>query len=990
MIIITALDENFRGRKLVSSPDLYFLVDISGRLLNFHGNEDLLYLPPKEFLGKTINEVLPEKIAQLYEIAIKETYETKEPTIFDYSLPLDDGLHYYEAIIFYISENRVAIYVRDTTKQRKTEQNLKESEEKFRKITEESLLAISIIQDNIIKYVNQEIATLYGYTLEEMYNWKPGELLKTVAPESLETVKEQLRKKQIGDPDVIVHYPIQIIKKNGDLIWVDNISKTILYEGRPADLVTQIDITEIINAERRLKDSERKVKNERDNLINILNSMEDGVYIVNEQYEIEFVNSSLRNEFGPIGNKKCYEYFQDLPEPCQWCKNQEKIEQGSIRWELESPITKKFYEVIATPIKRSDNSVSKLVIFHDITDRKKAEQKLIESEDKFRIIAEQAVVGISIIQDNEIKYANQRSLDYFGYTKEEVEKWPPGYLINVIHPDFREMILEITRKNQSDDAEEPSHVEIKTIRKSGEIQWTEIYLRSIIFNGKRAIMTMNVDITERKKAVNKIKRAREKADMYLNLVNVIIVALDKDGNISLINKKGNNILGWNEGELINKNWFENGLPPHERERVFDYFKKLMNGEIDVVPFYENPVLTKDGKERLIAWSTIILKDSNGYIAGLLSSGEDITDRKKAQQKLIESEEKYRSLIGGLSQTGIGIDIIDSNYNIIYQNQLLREQFGEPKNRKCFNLYLRRDDKCENCPMIRAIKNKRVEKEIIIASNNHTYEILSAPLPDPSGTIDRVAEVVIDISEKLEAEKKLKELSKLKSELLTRTSHELKTPAMHIKGYADLLLHKYKDNLGIDELQIISHIKKGVLRLETLIYDIMHKAELDTCEGELNKIRSDLSSIIELSVKELRSFAALRGHSIKLNIDDNMIINFDEEQIHHVLNNLITNAIKYTPLNGIIGINSTITDDFITIAIQDNGIGLTERQINQLFTQFGKIERYGQGFDIITEGSGLGLYIAKKIIDLHRGKIWVESEGINKGSTFYFSLPKVNN
>jgi len=148
--------------------------------------------------------------------------------------------------------------------------------------------------------------------------------------------------------------------------------------------------------------------------------------------------------------------------------------------------------------------------------------------------------------------------------------------------------------------------------------------------------------------------------------------------------------------------------------------------------------------------------------------------------------------------------------------------------------------------------------------------------------------------------------------------------------------------------------------------------------------------IDLSVKELNSFAVLRGHSIILDIHKNLIISFDKGQILHVINNLITNAIKYTPLNGIIGINSTIADDFITIAVQDNVIGLTEEQINRLFTQLGKIERFGQGFDIITEGSGLGLLIAKKIIDLHGGKIWVESGGRNKGSTFYFSLPRNNN
>ena len=248
---------------------------------------------------------------------------------------------------------------------------------------------------------------------------------------------------------------------------------------------------------------------------------------------------------------------------------------------------------------------------------------------------------------------------------------------------------------------------------------------------------------------------------------------------------------------------------------------------------------------------------------------------------------------------------------------------------------------------------------------------------------------IDITERMTIQQELNKLSKLKSELLTRASHELKTPAMHIKGYAELLLLKHKNNLGSDELQIVNHIKEGVLRLETLIYDILHKAELDSGHGELNKVKDNLASLIDLSVRELKSFATLRGHSIILVLNDSMIINFDKDQIRHVINNLITNVIKYTPLNGIIRINSTITDDFITIAVQDNGIGFTKEQISRLFTRFGKIERYGQGYDIIPDGIGLGLHIAKKIIDLHGSRIWVESGGRNKGSTFYFSLPRNN-
>ncbi len=115
---------------------------------------------------------------------------------------------------------------------------------------------------------------------------------------------------------------------------------------------------------------------------------------------------------------------------------------------------------------------------------------------------------------------------------------------------------------------------------------------------------------------------------------------------------------------------------------------------------------------------------------------------------------------------------------------------------------------------------------------------------------------------------------------------------------------------------------------------------------------------------------------------------DKDRIQEVLTNLISNAIKYTPKNGIIKLESKTTEGYFVSMIEDNGIGFTAEEKKNIFTQFGKIERYGQGFDVVSEGSGLGLYIAKKILTQHNGSIWLESEGRNKGTTFFFSLPFV--
>ena len=120
-----------------------------------------------------------------------------------------------------------------------------------------------------------------------------------------------------------------------------------------------------------------------------------------------------------------------------------------------------------------------------------------------------------------------------------------------------------------------------------------------------------------------------------------------------------------------------------------------------------------------------------------------------------------------------------------------------------------------------------------------------------------------------------------------------------------------------------------------------------------------------------------------------MIKIVKEEIYEVITNLLSNAIKYTPLNGNIKIESEINDKDVIISIQDNGIGIEKKDKEQLFTKFGKIERYGQELDVLIDGTGLGLYISKKIIELHGGKIWVESDGRNKGSTFFFSLPIKN-
>lgn len=188
----------------------------------------------------------------------------------------------------------------------------------------------------------------------------------------------------------------------------------------------------------------------------------------------------------------------------------------------------------------------------------------------------------------------------------------------------------------------------------------------------QGILGMNVDITERKRAEEALLWERNRAQQYLDVAAVIMVVLDRDGKITLLNRKGHEILQYPDGALLGRHWFNTCVPASVREPVFAVFRQLMAGRLEPAEYYENPVATRSGEERIIAWHNTLLTDDEGKIVGTLSSGTDITERKRSEEALRESEERYRRLTESTTDM---IYIADRNGNILYANSSAAAALG---------------------------------------------------------------------------------------------------------------------------------------------------------------------------------------------------------------------------------------------------------------------------------------------------------------------------
>lgn len=376
-------------------------------------------------------------------------------------------------------------------------------------------------------------------------------------------------------------------------------------------------------------------------------------------------------------------------------------------------------------------------------------------------------------------------------------------------------------------------------------------------------------------------------------------------------------------------------------------------------------------------ATNLLKDPN--IKGIAVNFRDITDRKEAEELLQKSEQRFRLLAEAIPQI---VWIAKPDGVMEYFNERWYEytQMKKlPPEKVSWNKHLHPDDieHTTNTWQASLLTGEPYETEYRLRQGNtgiyRWFLGRALPLRDDKGEILRWFGTCTDIDEQRKAIQQ-------KEDFVGIASHELKTPVTSMKAYIQLLQRKFEKKGDAVTAETLGKINAQLNKLTSLIADLLDITKIDTGKLILAQEEFDIDTFVDETIENLQMTAT--KHKIIRKGKAHTTLFADKDRIGQVLSNLITNAIKYSPQADQIIIHTKVSNDILTMSVQDFGIGIPQEKQQDIFKRFFRVE----GPKIETyPGLGLGLYISSAIITHHQGKMWVKSTQ-GKGSTFYVSIP----
>ena len=490
-----------------------------------------------------------------------------------------------------------------------------------------------------------------------------------------------------------------------------------------------------------------------------------------------------------------------------------------------------------------------------------------------------------------------------------------------------------------------------------------------------------------RQADEKLREAKAFTESTLNAIDDIFYAYDLNGKLLVCNDSFSRITGYSHEELYSmtpKDFFTE----EDRKRISKAIRIVLK---DGFSKQEANLILKDRRQIPYEFTGSVIKGHHGNISGFAGTGRDITERKKIEQKIINAKKEWENTFDAITEL---IFTHDSDGKILRANKAYERMagmsavdfVGRPFH-EIFPKTVIADDICKKAMNagITALS------EVTIDSLGKTFSVRMYPKLDDNGKYLYSVHVMQDITErkKMREAKIMKETAeaanRAKSDFLASMSHEFRTPLNAIIGFSELMATGLSGPLTDQQKEHVTDIFTSGQHLLSLVNDILDLSKVEAGKMELEMKEFNIEGLVETSIALFREKAYKQSLQMTFEIAQGLETMIgDERKIKQVLFNLLGNAVKFTHAGGMIKVEVTLTDDgeFLKYSVRDTGIGIATEDQNKLFKPFQQVDttltrKY--------KGTGLGLSLCKQLVELHGGRIWVESKE-GKGSNFTFVIP----
>jgi len=941
----------------------------------------------EEIIGKKVTDVFPGVTKLGLLDVMKRVNITGKPEHLPISMYKDKRIiGWRDNFVHKLSSGEIITIYKDATKSMKNEIELRNERDLLRGLLDNLPLGITLWdgEGNLLN-TNKSFTELTGYCKKDVETLKlwfekayPDNSYRNKVMHAWDISYE--KDKEIKE--------FEITCKNGEKKEIE-FRANFLPDKRA--IVSMVDVTERKKFEEQIKENEEKWRGYVENApFGIFIVDENGNYIsvnpaacrMTGKTEDELLKINLMH-FCPKGYEKHYlRHFNTLKETGK--------SEGDLKY-IFSDSSIKWWSV--NSVKLSGNRY--IGFAEDITKRKKMELKLQRLTERMTLATNSAKIGIwdFFIKEDKLIW------DSWCYKLYEIPDQTPidGYSFweKRIHPDDVESAtkeLRLTLEGKKD-----FNTEFRIITPSGKIKYLKgqgIVTRDS--NGNIVRLTgINYDITETKELEIKLKELTERLTLATDSAHIGVWDLYYNDDKLIWDDWCYKIYGVpNNTPVSGYSFWKARVYPDDLKKADTEFQLALKGKKDFNTEYR--IVLPDDSIRYIKAQATVTRDDKGNPDRVIGINYDITERKLAEEALMESEERYQCLSeGSFEAIFLSEDGICTGQNSTAEKMFgytLEEALGRPGTD-----WITHENR-ENV-RIKMLENPTDPYEVTaLRKNGNTFPCeIQAKMTSFKGKPLRIT-VLRDITERKKAEfernqamselimakEKAEESDRLKSAFLANVSHEIRTPMNGIMGFAELL--KKPDLSGKQQKEYISLIEKSGRRMLNIINDIMDISKIESGQMKLNVSPTDIEEIMENLFLFFKPETDAKGLDLRLKYPSRkftQLIETDSEKLFAILVNLVKNSIKYTD-SGFIEIGFYKENEKLCFYVKDSGIGIPSERLDAIFERFvqADLSPYKP-----FEGAGLGLAIAKAYVEMMGGTIKVESQK-GKGSVFYFTIPKL--